>query len=198
MRQIKHFNRQKRLDLIREMPKTLLDAERRNVDIKDVGAGGYVTVNNDTYYVSDINRYEEGNKKWFELVIVSLTTGNLVFLEWEIDDVLEVYLYDENLTLRQLGTTPGDLQVMDDDEDENCEYSLCVRESLTVYYEDSDEATFFKSNGSQGEKYYYWDFYDESKQHCLGIECWGDEYEACLGINVNTNNIEVLVKGGAN
>lgn len=194
MKTIANIGRVKMLELIRAMPKPLSKQEQTTVSVKDIKAGGYISLEGDTFFVDCINRYDDGDE-WFELVIISLTTGKQIYLEWEDDDSLEVYLYDKNFKLRDLGLTSSNLEAMDEDENEDAEYPISV-DGKTLYYEDSGDAKFFKGCADSGETYYYWDFYNEDETICVGIECWDDsKYEACLGHQINPSEIKVLATG---
>lgn len=197
MKRVMTVDAQRRLALIRQMPKPLPKSERLKFSIKDVQKSGYIELDGNTYFVDDVNRYTDSSSEWFELVLISLVDGLQVYLEWEQDDTLEVFLYEENLKLRNIGLSPALLKDMDDDPNEDAEYPISHR-GHTLYYEDSGDAKFFHGNKGDGESYYFWDFFDDDETVCVGVECWDGEYEASYGKAVNPNNIEVLTKGGTN
>lgn len=196
MKRVTTVDAQRRLALIRQMPKPLPKSERLKLSIKDVQKSGYIELDGNTYFVDDVNRYTDSSSEWFELVLISLVDGLQVYLEWEQDDTLEVFLYEENLKLRDLGLSADLLEEMDD-ADDNAEYTIHYR-GTTLYYEDSGDAKFYRSNQGNGEDYYFWDFFDDDENVCVGVELWNDEYEACFGKTVDANRIVVLTKGGTN
>lgn len=192
---------------IRRMPVPLSQEESMSQDqnlraqgeylLSQVGAGGYLSVEGKIWYVEAKHRYEETwerkTSKWYELKLVCLTTQETLFLEWEIDDELEVSLWKKEVPLRNLGLTPDSLWKMDDDE--KGKISLDGR---TYAYDDSGDAMFFKNSQGPGEKFYYWDFEcKEDDDYMIGTERWGEsEFLASIGYFIPFTKVTILVIGG--
>lgn len=188
------------LETIRKMPRPLGDGDAAQASVMDLRPGGYFRAGGIVYRVEEISSYVEkdgGNTwKWYEMKVQSLADESTSYLEWEVDDELEVYLYGDKITISELGLTKAQLEEFDDEEEGSFKYK-----GTKYHYDDSGDVTFYKGvapdeEPSGGEPYYYWDFYDKSEKNCIGVERWGSSFEASHGIEQNPKEIRVLVKGG--
>ena len=189
MRTYKTVSQAERLRLIRQMPVPMSEADQIQISIIDVRVGGYIQIGNEVYYADEMNRYSETwdgrTTEWLRLT--SLVSGKICYLEWEEDDSIEIYIYTELLKLQALGIGSRDLE-----EEEDFSYGAEL-----FRYDDDNDATFYRDRSGNGERYYYWDYYNSNDSLCMGIERWdSNSYEAPLGHAVDDRNIRVPVKEG--
>ncbi len=185
----------KRINLLRLITNPITDAERVNLTVENLGKGALIEFRGERFLVASRNRYEETwndrTMEWYELELVSLITGHQVFLEFEMDDKLELSLWSKKLKLNVLGITPSDLDYFDDEEEGEFSY-----DGLTFVYADSGDATFFKADGSEGEPFYYYDFEaEEDSSQLISCERWGDSFEAGRGEIIDEREILILATG---
>ena len=136
------------------------------------------------------HRYDSGGDESFELS--GLYRGRRVFLEVSEDDQISVILYagEVKTELHDLGLSEEDLTRMDENQDraEVCEY-----DGKRWNFQESGEAHFFREEGSSGDGFYSWDFWEESGDHVLSVQKWeGEPFEVSLGRVVNANDVHVF------
>jgi hypothetical protein len=181
-----------RLDAIRQMPELLPEGDRRRVSVKQVGAGGYLRIDEGVYRVDGRYRYVVGkNDEWYELALFNLGDCSTTYLEWYEDDGLELSLQHEELSLQDVGVTKEMLARFDDDE-----AGRFVFRGISYVYKESDAAIFYRDPEDEGEKLYYWDF-KGSDSTTLGFERWGtSEYKVYLSRKLPQVNVEILALKG--
>ncbi len=167
--------------------------------LENVGPGGMVQLSRigeglDDYDVSILSKhiYRQGESTWYELE--GDKGDEKVWIEFEEDDELEISLKQKELKFRDLGIKKSDLERIDDEEEGYLNY-----EGEKFYYEDSDEAIFYR-NGieEKAEKYYYWDFENDDGTKFISVEKWsGKDYEVTYSIPLKESQIMVysLKKG---
>lgn len=184
-----------RLVLVRALPAPLSKAEQLKRSIKNVGPGDCLSLDGEFFFIEEKSRYKEGSSQWFELRLVSLLAGEIVFLEWEEDDEIEISLWrGARSKLCDLNLTAGDLRRFDDEERGSFMY-----QGLVYTYDESDEAIWFQGNvpNAKGRKLYYWDFSQRDGRRLISVERWGDEYEVCFGSRVDPRLIVVIAQAKA-
>lgn len=183
----------KRFKEIKKMPVILPSTDRSNYDIKKVGQGGYLRFNGQVFKVMEKNRYEdESEDEWFELKLFCLNSGEQVYIEWEVDDNLEVSITTDKLALTSLGITRADLTYADEEEEGEFDY-----QGKTYYYEDSGDVTFYRKCGDKGDEFYVWEFLDETEDISLTIEEWDEgEFSVSKSQALDPDAIDILILGG--
>jgi len=140
------------------------------------------------------NRYEEKHKKkswtWYELELADLQTNEIMYLEYERDDKLELSMWERKLRLGEIGISPGDLENFDDEEEGEFQFA-----GKTWEYDDSGKLKFFRGNGTKGESYYNWDFYNvDDDDELISVEKW-DKYEVGVGQCIDESEVVIVAKG---
>lgn len=159
--------------------------------VQELGPGGVVTVRGTDYVVEAKHRYQDPDGyRWFELKLVD-GENNVQWLEWEVDEGLELSLW-EKIDFERLGLSAADLERFDDDE--AGEFTF---EGVTYRYDESDEARFFEGDGEEPKPLYYWDFEERGGDRLSSVERWGRRFEAAVGGNVPEFDIQVLRAGPA-
>ena len=92
-------------------PARILDPKKRlKYSIQDVGVGGVLRFDKKTFRVTATSVYQETDdkfsreKQYFvtELALFCLETGETHYIEWEIDDQLEICLTTRELSAKDL------------------------------------------------------------------------------------------------
>lgn len=193
----------------------LPESEQSKLDIKSVKLGGFIELNNDTWKV--VNYFSYLDVKWtnfakrkkdywvIELEILSLTTGEKTFIEWEVDDELEISVIDSLIKMRDIqfnkkALTRSDISYIEDEE----EGEVIVNGTTYHYSDDDSSASLFysneqdaknKSNASSIRMYEF----ESDDEECLTIEMWHDNEEkagreAFISHAIKTNDIKILQK----
>lgn len=161
--------------------------------IENVEAGGLIHISGigpelDEFDVSILAKhlYREGGSSWFELEGES--EKGKVWIDLEVDDDLELAITLEKLKLRDIGLSKKDLDGIDDDEEGELSYK-----GVKYYYEDSDEATYYKyGNETEGERFYYWEFENDDSDKFIGIEKWSDgTYDVSYSEPIKSHQVTV-------
>ncbi len=187
--------------------------ERQKLDITAIKKGGFIELNSDTWKV--INYHSYLDVKWddfsprkkdywvIEFELYSLSHGTKTYLEWEIDDELEICLTDSTVKLREIlfdgkSLTRKILDYIADEEEGEVKYK-----GVKYYYSDDDTwaGLFFrnaedaksKSNSIPLRAY---EFESNAGQY-LTIESWqqGDdkiEREAFVSHAIKSSALQVL------
>ncbi len=200
-----------RLGLIRsiEPSSVLVDAQRASHDLREVKQGGVIKFNGHTYVVTGINTITECNKGFdkekdsvtTELILKDLASGETRYIEWYVDDELEIYFTEEKLNGRRLSFAYDD----DEEFDMPSEIENVVKKEWEVKvggvlydYDDDSYGIFRSSDGREGKVRLY-EFGDDSVGW-LTIEKWiegdGDvDYEVFYASTVHPSSIEVISLG---
>lgn len=159
-------------------------SQRHNYDITDVKVGGFLSFRNQNWKVLEKSKYEEvkwgsfGKKKnpelTHELKLFSLKTGEIVYIEYSVDDELSIYITDKEVKLRDLNLSRTALDEISEEEEGVISYN-------GSYFDYSDDeswaALYFKDESSNGLKVRFYEFENSSNQ-TLTVELWQDEDEA--------------------
>lgn len=168
-----------------------------NLTIKDARKGDVILVEGSGVDYEDLsfdvdrrNRYESRGDAWYELS--GKYRGKRVFLEWQDDDELEVWL-DKNevdLTLRDLGISEADLERYDQEES---------RRNTVTYngsdwpYDGSKEVGYFEDDRGEGEGFYVWEFMAPNDRSQIYVEKWpGEPFDIGVVERVAPEMVRVL------
>ncbi|PCI71902.1 MAG: hypothetical protein COB38_04990 [Gammaproteobacteria bacterium] len=191
--------------------------ESQKLDITSIKKGGFIELNNDTWQI--VNYYSYLDVKWkdfsprkkdywvIELELYSLTKGIKTFVEWEIDDELEVCLTDASIKLRDIkyegkSLSRKDLAYIEDEEEGEVKFA-----GTKYFYSDDDTwaGLFFKSAEDAKAKtnstpLRVYEFESDDGQY-LTIESWHGnedkvEREAFVSHSIKSKDIQVLQKSG--
>ncbi|MFQ5598486.1 MAG: DUF4178 domain-containing protein [Nitrospiria bacterium] len=130
--------------------------------------------------------YRQGGSSWWELEGES--PKGKVWIDLEEDDELELSISLKKLKLRDIALSKDDLDRIDDEEEGELAYR-----GEKYFYEDSDEATFYKyGNEANGERFYYWDFENDAGDKFIGVEKWSDgSFEAAYSEPIQSHQVTV-------
>ena len=166
---------------------TIADA-RMGDSISVPGAGdNYADLD---FTVDHANRYEAGEKEWFD--VSGKYGGRRVVLEVRNeDDELEVrgFLDGRKLTLEDLGLSEDDLAQMDQRQNtaDNFEF-----EGKNWYYRLSKEMGVFHDGQPQGAGFYGWEFIEETGERYMAIrKREGEPFIAAVAVKLNPADITV-------
>lgn len=186
----------KRFDAIRTLRNPIDVSEQYRFTLTDVRKNGFITLDGTLYRVQDIFEYEERNKqgktawKWKELELFGVENGEIRYLEYEVDDGLEISLTDRELKLREIGATIQQIRSIADREEGKILFN-----GNAYYYEDDYKAYFIKDGEEQEVTLY--EFESENDRY-ITIEAWGeesDEYEAFHSLPIQEHFIVVIALG---
>ena len=197
-----------RTDAIRGLS-PMSEAERKGYDIRDIKVGGYFTLAGENWKVLSLSRYQETSwsfkkeKKYelWELEIISLKSADIKYIEWGVDDSLEIYLSEERLKFRQL-TDEDEQRIGKSDLDRISDQEGGIKyNGKTYWYEDNESwaAKFYRDNqGREPELVRFYEF-ESDKGDCITIEAWYDdddrECEIWTSKEVKPHDIQPLQLG---
>ncbi len=167
---------------------TVADA-RVGDNISISGAGdNYADVD---FTIDHSNRYEAGERKWFDLSGRSGERRVVLEVRTE-DDELEVrgFLDGRKLTIEDLGLSEDDLAQMDERQNtaDNFEF-----DGKNWYYRLSKEVGVFHDGQTQGAGFYGWEFIEETGARYLSIrKREGEPFAASLAVKLNPADITVF------
>lgn len=191
----------------------IAEGDRHAHSIKDVGAGGVIRVSGETFVVKSTATYTETNDSYkkpkkgayqvTELVLFSLKTGNTRYIEWVVDDELEVSFTDRKLSTsemnRYLQDDEGQPFDIDEDIDEACENKWAVMFKSKTYDFDSWWSFIYQASDGRSEKGCMYEF-GSKELGWLTVEGWDDkgkwDYEGYLSADISPSIVEVIVVGG--
>lgn len=188
----------------------LPDAEKKQLDITKLKKGGYLELDDQTWKITNVFLYLD--VKWddfkprkkdywvTELELFSLETGQSIFVEWEIDDKLEVCQTDSLVKIRDIqfdGKTisRADLDYIADEEE-----GTVIYQGVDYFYSEDDTwaGRFIKADGSkEGIPMRSYEFESDSDTF-LTIETWHEDdderpqREAFISHEIKSKSISVL------
>jgi len=203
-----------RLEAIRGL-NPMTEKSRASFDITAIKKGGYLDLNGQTWKVVNVFMYldvkwdnfkRRKNDYWItELELFSLNTGESIYIEWEIDDELEICQTDALIKMRDIkfsgkSLSRTDLEYIADEE----EGDVTVNGKTYSYSEDDTWAgLFFKRIGDKdGIPMRAYEFESDSGK-CLTVETWHEDdddrpdREAFLSHPIKSHAITVLQIEGA-
>ena len=192
----------------------LTPADRTKLDITSLKKGGYLELDEQTWKVTNIFLYLDVKWKNFkprkndywvtELELLSLETGKTMYIEWEIDDELEVCQTDSLVKMRDIkfegkSLSRADLDYIADEEEGTVTYN-----GVEYAYSEDDTwaGRFIKANGSKdGIPMRAYEFESENETF-LTIETWHEDdderpdREAFISHQISNKAVSVLQING--
>lgn len=163
------------------------------LDIRNVGEGGVFSLRAFGDDMADLDvsvvarhLYDEDGYRWHELE--GETGGQRIWLTLEEDDGLELSVTLRKLRLEEAGLDRRQIEAIDDSSDASVNF-----EGRRFHFDDRGEAVFFRhGERAAGERFTYWEFYDDAETRFLTIERWSDgSFECHLSQAVRENQITV-------
>nr|WP_320190010.1 DUF4178 domain-containing protein [uncultured Desulfobacter sp.] len=199
-----------RFSLIRTLApdKVLSPEEQTRLTIMDAEVGDCFTCLGSTYFIQEINKYQEANEKYTklkdyfvtELTCLCLETGTVGHFEWEIDDELEVCITLNQIKFKQLTDDEGQ-PVDEDDLDQIVDDEDCIVYAGETFEYDDDWAAVYRRNGKE-ERVYMYEFVNDRSSMFLTIEEWQDEdkeeYRIYSSKPVDPAELTLICRGGGN
>jgi hypothetical protein len=187
-------------------------SERHAFTLDKVGEGGVLRIAGEVFVVQKTATYAETNEKGTkergfvstELVLFSLKTGETRYLEWSLDDHLDISFTERKLSKVELNSHLRDDEGasfdVDEDIDECADNEWSLRFNGKEYpYDDDWTCRFSSSDGRQHVAHLY--EFGSDEVGWLTIEAWQDgkgwEYEGYLSHSIPSNAIEVISTGQA-
>ena len=183
-------------------------------EINIVEQGGYIDINEITYKVISATRYldvkwsnfkKRKNAYWVtELQLLGLLSGEKTFIEWEVDDELEVSQTLSQVNLRDVSYAGRPIKradIVDISEEEEGEVK-CNGKSFHYSEDDTWAALYYRSQSSEPLQVRMYEF-EASDGEYLTIELWENEdskpeREAFISKSLNPRSITVLQKSANN
>jgi len=186
------------------------EKDRSQLDITSLNKGGYIDLNGETWKVINKSMYldvkwnnfkRRKNDYWItELELFSLNTGESTYIEWEIDDNLEICQTDAMIKLRDIqyngkNINRKDLEYIADEE----EGEVSVDGTTYAYSEDDTWAGLFYKDTTEKEGIPMRAYeFEANNGKCLTVETWHEdnddrpEREAFLSHPIKSQSIVVL------
>ena len=151
---------------------------------------GFSSTFEDAYFIVESkNRLDSAYGKGFEIIAVD--DDRRVSMEWsdEDDSSIAVTDHDNAMGLGVIGVEEATLSQWDDIKSiENfVEY-----EGEKYYYRNSHEVYYYKSEASEGEGFWIWDFGSEDDQRGVSVVKWeGLPFEVYTSVSVDSQIVRV-------
>lgn len=174
--------------------------------IQDCKIGSFIELNSLTYKIEKLNKYldvkwssfaKRKKEYWvYELTLTCLEDSSTKFIEWEVDDELEIFETLEEVKTRNIQYNNGKLtksmlEYISDEEEGTLIYN-----GVKYHYSEDDTwaALFFADNDDVLQVRFY--EFESDDGVSLTVEAWVDEErterEAFLSQKVNLSNINIL------
>jgi hypothetical protein len=201
----------RRFDEIRKInPKEIVAPDQRSRhSIQEVGIGGVMRFDGKTYRITAASEYHETDdsfrrdKKYIitELTLFCLETGDTHYIEWEIDDELEVCFTIRELSEKEL-VYDNNEKVSLDDADEMADEEETLLYNNAVYDYDDDWSAKWRASDGRSACVFVVEFAN-ARDGWISVESWSDdgeeegdwEYQAFHSINIAPSSIEILSLG---
>lgn len=183
-------------------------SEALKLDIRDVEKGGYVEIKGATFQVVDVFKYLE--VKWsnfkkkksdywvYELQLFNVKTGGTCFVEWEVDDELEVCETITEVKLLDIKHNGSPVTTRALAEIAEAEYGEVVCNGTTYHYSEDDTwaALFYRDEEEEPLKVKMYEFHSDGGEF-LTVEAWDDEdskpeREAFTSREIASNSVKVI------
>lgn len=194
-------------------PATVIAINDRHAhSIEGVGIGGVLRIGGEEFVVektavvtetTDKYKKKKGAYVSTELVMRSLKTGELRYIDWAIDDEIEISFTARKLEAdemnRRLHDDEGQPFDIDEDIDEACERKWPIMFDRKTYPFDDWWSFIYESSDGRQERGCMYEFGSKSKGW-LTIEGWKDaegkwDYEGYLSDDIVPGSIEVISTG---
>jgi hypothetical protein len=181
---MKHLEFNKRFDELRTLVPVDRD-QRHKLKLTDLKKGSFIMFNGSVCKVVDEYTYRYKKEKWGELQLMSVDDEKIFYLEIEEDDVVEVFLTDKEIKLRDINISKSDI---DDivDEEEAIKYN-----GVKYWYEDDYKVGFSRVGDTDEENCYLYEFESENDEY-LTIEKWDNSYEVFISRQIDPKAIEII------
>lgn len=181
---------------IRKLSAPVPADKRFERSIEEVGAGGFLRFENNSYRVESINSYEREGFRWPELVLFCLRDGSTTYLEWEKEDEVSVFVTRRKLTFAEAGLVNKE-RLWEISENESGQARWKGR---TFEYHEDSPVRFFRDGQGEGTPFHQYLFAEDGRKAFIAVEEWGDDdegYEHNLALSeyLNPRAIEVLSTG---
>jgi len=138
----------------------------------------------------DIYTYKYKKETWNEFKLINVLTGEVAFLEFEKDDVIEYYFSGAPLKRNQWPVSPEEVEEMADEEEGEIYFG-----GKTFYYEDDYKVKFSRaSNPEKEEKAYMYEFETDNGES-LTYEKW-DKNDFEVYFSKPIDRVEIVCLGG--
>ena len=181
-------------------------------DIRQVDQGGYLEIDSETFKVDVIYKYldvkwsnfKKRKKNYWvtELQLLNLLTGEKSFLEWEVDDELEVSLTLDQVQLRNIKYNGSVITRHALEEIADEEHGTITLDGTKYHYSEDDTwaALFYRQGDDDPLEVRMYEFSSDNGTG-LTIELWEDEdnkpeREAFTSKELNPKKITVLQTKG--
>lgn len=152
--------------------------------VLDVRVGDVISYNATDFVVKQRYVYENHGWEWFSYHLVDTISEQKLWLDAEDDDGLEVAV-----------NTPVKLDL-----------KMPIPERLfvdgvTYHLDEHGYAKVLIESENSAPRYAeveFWDFYDDSDEKSLGVERWGNDFEASVGRYIEPFELTILSVGGQN
>ena len=207
----------KRLAAIRSIQPTAIlpKGDRAAADFRTIQKGGVIAFRGKNYLVTGVATATEHNKSFekkkdyvaTEYTLRCLRTGATAYIEWEVDDEVEISFTERKITKRELGNDLryDDGYAIDLDGEEGFKHIVnkeweVVLNGVTYDYDD-DWYTLYESDDGRRARAHIAEFGSDDVGW-LTIEKWIDdeddvEYEVFLSSTVAREEIEIYSLGEA-
>lgn len=179
----------KQFEVVRSISKVIPEADRHKYDVFDVNIGGVIKLGSFFYFVEDIYTYRYKKETWNEFKLFNIQTGEVAFLEFEKDDVIEYYFSGKPLKRSQWPASPEEVEEMADEEDGEIWLG-----GKAFYYNDDYKVKFSRlSDPDKEEKAYIIEF-EAYNGDSIVYERWGkNDYEVFFSNKIE--NVEIVSLG---
>jgi hypothetical protein len=198
-----------RLDTIRQL-NVLPESKASKLSVKDLVQGSFLAMGEDVFKVESVSRYLDVKWSSFaprkndyvitELELFSVNSGDKVYLEWEEDDELEIFLTTDLVKLREISVSGKTLttSLLEDIAEEE-EGVVSVNGVSYEYSEEDTWAGRFSKSGDlkDGTPMRAYEF-ESNDGKSLTIETWHEDAdekpdrEAFISKQVKPSAIKVL------
>lgn len=183
-----NHTQQKRLQAARGLV-PLPEAERAQYNVADVRPGGYIAFRDDIWLVEGIGGYldvkwkdfarRKAEQEWtLELKLLSLGSGVTSWLEYSVDDGLEIFVVDREVRMREINLSRDELAHIIEEEDGSVvinhrRYNYSEEETwAALYYPD-----YYNRKGKRGQKVRMIEFESDNSNRGLTLEQWQEDDE---------------------
>ncbi len=143
------------------------------------------------FTVDHSNRYEAGERQWFDVSGKSGERRVALEVRSEDDEVnVRGFLDGRKLTLEDLGLSEDDLAQMDERQNTADNFAF---DGKNWYFLSSREVGVFHDGGAQGAGFYGWEFAEETGMRFLAVrKREGEPFSASLAVKLNPADIAVF------
>ncbi len=196
-----------RLSAIRELNLNNHSKDSK-LTLENLGSGGFLDLEGETFKVINISHYldvkwnnfkKRKSDYWVtELELINLFSGESLFVEWEIDDELEVSKTLTEVTMREILHQGKALtrNVLDEIAEEEAGEVKCRGKTFHYIEDETWAALYYKSKNAEPIPVRMFEFESDDGTY-LTIEAWEDgddrpSREAFINTSVNAQTINVL------